>query len=64
VSFLFLFCFVEDEEGADGEGIDSPDAAIIYDEIMKLLEKDEYAPYASDVVVMRIGPSDQSRSSS
>jgi len=39
--------------------IDDPDASIIYDQTMALLEKEEYAPYASDVVVMRIGPSDQ-----
>jgi len=39
--------------------IDDPDASIIYDEVMHLLEKDEYAPYYSDIVVMRIPPSDQ-----
>ncbi|KIO17230.1 glycosyltransferase family 4 protein [Tulasnella calospora MUT 4182] len=39
--------------------IDDPDASIIYDQTMALLEKEEYAPYASDIVVMRIGPSDQ-----
>ncbi|KAG9002961.1 hypothetical protein FRB94_003432 [Tulasnella sp. JGI-2019a] len=39
--------------------IDDPDASIIYDQTMALLEREEYAPYASDVVVMRIGPSDQ-----
>jgi len=39
--------------------IDDPDASIIYDQTMALLEKEEYAPYASDVVVMRIPPSDQ-----
>jgi len=39
--------------------IDDPDASIIYDQTMALLEREDYAPYASDVVVMRIGPSDQ-----
>jgi glycosyltransferase involved in cell wall biosynthesis len=39
--------------------IDDPDASIIYDQTMALLEKEEYAPYASDIVVMRIPPSDQ-----
>jgi alpha,alpha-trehalose phosphorylase (configuration-retaining) len=42
--------------------IDDPDAAIIYDETMQLLEKEEYAPYANDIIVMRIPPSDQSES--
>ncbi|KAG8725418.1 hypothetical protein FRC09_020424 [Ceratobasidium sp. 395] len=39
--------------------IDDPDASIIYDETMQLLEKQEYMPYSNDIVVMRIGPSDQ-----
>lgn len=39
--------------------IDDPDASIIYDETMQLLEKMEYAHYVNDIVVMRIGPSDQ-----
>ncbi|KAG8926435.1 hypothetical protein FRC01_008871 [Tulasnella sp. 417] len=30
--------------------IDDPDASIIYDQTMALLEKEEYAPYASDIV--------------
>lgn len=39
--------------------IDDPDASIIYSETLALLETEEYAPYASDIVVMRIPPSDQ-----
>ncbi|KAG8767816.1 hypothetical protein FRC15_005458 [Serendipita sp. 397] len=39
--------------------IDDPDASIIYSEVLALLETEEYAPYASDIVVMRIPPSDQ-----
>ncbi|KAF8418597.1 hypothetical protein EV426DRAFT_539439 [Tirmania nivea] len=39
--------------------VDDPDASIIYDEIMKLLESDRYARWANDIIVMRIGPSDQ-----
>jgi hypothetical protein len=40
--------------------IDDPDASIIFDETMILLERPEYAAYSNDIVVMRIGPSDQS----
>jgi len=39
--------------------IDDPDASIIFDETMALLELPQYAPYSNDIVVMRIGPSDQ-----
>lgn len=39
--------------------VDDPDASIIYDEIMHLLTTDAYAPYAKDIVVMRLPPSDQ-----
>ncbi|KAG8835729.1 hypothetical protein FRC17_001520 [Serendipita sp. 399] len=39
--------------------IDDPDATIIYSEVLALLEREEYAPYAADIVVMRIPPSDQ-----
>ncbi|CAE6442867.1 unnamed protein product [Rhizoctonia solani] len=39
--------------------IDDPDASIIFDETMALLERPDYAPYSNDIVVMRIGPSDQ-----
>src|SRR5271167_3560652 len=39
--------------------VDDPDATIIYDQIMDLLETDEIAPYASDIVVNRLPPSDQ-----
>ncbi|THH09089.1 hypothetical protein EW146_g8790, partial [Bondarzewia mesenterica] len=39
--------------------VDDPDASIIYDEIMMLLATEQYAPYANDIVVMRLPPSDQ-----
>lgn len=39
--------------------IDDPDATIIYSEILELLETPEYSHYASDIIVMRIPPSDQ-----
>ncbi|KAF8475057.1 hypothetical protein BDZ91DRAFT_690810 [Kalaharituber pfeilii] len=39
--------------------VDDPDASIIYDETMKLLEQEPYAHCANDIIVMRIGPSDQ-----
>jgi len=39
--------------------IDDPDASIIYDQTMELLESEEYSDIANDVVVMRIPPSDQ-----
>lgn len=39
--------------------VDDPDATIIYDQILDMLEEEEYAPYASDVVVMRVPSSDQ-----
>ena len=39
--------------------IDDPDATIIYDQIMEMLEDDDISPYASDIVVMRLPSSDQ-----
>ncbi|KAI5780225.1 putative trehalose synthase [Peziza echinospora] len=39
--------------------VDDPDASLIYDDMMKLLEQGEYAHCASDIILMRIGPSDQ-----
>jgi alpha,alpha-trehalose phosphorylase (configuration-retaining) len=39
--------------------VDDPDATIIYDQIMDLLEEDEIQPFASDIVVVRLPPSDQ-----
>ncbi|KAG0136204.1 hypothetical protein HOY82DRAFT_625859 [Tuber indicum] len=39
--------------------IDDPDALIVYNETIKLLEHPKYAEITKDVVVMRIGPSDQ-----
>ncbi|KAF8582078.1 glycosyltransferase family 4 protein [Ramaria rubella] len=39
--------------------VDDPDASIIYDEILEILQKDEYKPYARDITVMRLPPSDQ-----
>ena len=40
--------------------MDDPDASIIYDETLKLLDREEYIHWANDIIVMRIGPSDQS----
>jgi len=39
--------------------IDDPDATIIYSEVLALLDTEQYAPYAADIIVMRIPPSDQ-----
>jgi alpha,alpha-trehalose phosphorylase (configuration-retaining) len=39
--------------------VDDPDATIIYDQIMDMLEVDEYSQYASDIVVCRLPASDQ-----
>jgi len=39
--------------------VDDPDATIIYDQIMDMLEQDEFSPFASDIVVVRLPPSDQ-----
>ncbi|KAG0136205.1 putative trehalose synthase [Tuber indicum] len=39
--------------------IDDPDGLIVYNKTIKLLEQPKYAEIAKDVVVMRIGPSDQ-----
>jgi alpha,alpha-trehalose phosphorylase (configuration-retaining) len=43
--------------------IDDPDATIIYDQVMALLEKDDVAPFASDICVMRLPASDQCKTS-
>ena len=40
--------------------IDDPDASIVFAETMELLAQLRYCVIAKDVVVMRIGPSDQS----
>jgi alpha,alpha-trehalose phosphorylase (configuration-retaining) len=39
--------------------IDDPDASIVSDQVMGLLQKEPYASFAHDIVVMHIGPSDQ-----
>jgi hypothetical protein len=39
--------------------VDDPDASIIYDQIMQLIASDSYKEYATDIVVMRLPPSDQ-----
>jgi len=41
--------------------IDDPDAAIVFTQTMELLAQPRYSAIAKDVVVMRIGSSDQSR---
>lgn len=39
--------------------VDDPDATIIYDEAVAALESDKYKYFKNDVIVMRLGPSDQ-----
>lgn len=39
--------------------VDDPDATIIYDQIMALLEEDEVSTFAADIIVMRLPASDQ-----
>lgn len=39
--------------------VDDPDASIIYDQVMHLINSDDYKYYAKDIVVMRLPPSDQ-----
>ncbi|KAG0636841.1 trehalose synthase [Tuber brumale] len=39
--------------------IDDPDGLIVFNETIKLLGQEKYSSIAKDVVVMRIGPSDQ-----
>lgn len=39
--------------------VDDPDASIIYDQIMALVNSDPYKEYAQDIVVMRLPPSDE-----
>ncbi|RPA79997.1 UDP-Glycosyltransferase/glycogen phosphorylase [Ascobolus immersus RN42] len=39
--------------------IDDPDASIVSDQVMGLLQKEPYSQFAHDIVVMHIGPSDQ-----
>lgn len=39
--------------------VDDPDASIIYDQVMQLINSEGYVEYAKDIVVMRLPPSDQ-----
>ncbi|EKM83027.1 hypothetical protein AGABI1DRAFT_111552 [Agaricus bisporus var. burnettii JB137-S8] len=39
--------------------VDDPDASIIYDQIMQIVNSEPYEAYAKDIVVMRLPPSDQ-----
>jgi len=39
--------------------VDDPDASIIYDQVMNLINSDKYKQYAHDIIVMRLPPSDQ-----
>ncbi|KAF7338413.1 Trehalose phosphorylase [Mycena venus] len=39
--------------------VDDPDASIIYDEVMQLINSEKYREFAKDIVVMRLPPSDQ-----
>lgn len=39
--------------------VDDPDASIIYDQVMHLINSESYVEFAKDIVVMRLPPSDQ-----
>jgi len=39
--------------------VDDPDASIIYDQVMNLVNSPDYKVYQSDIIVMRLPPSDQ-----
>lgn len=39
--------------------VDDPDASIIYDQVVQLIASEPYNIYQSDIVVMRLPPSDQ-----
>jgi glycosyltransferase involved in cell wall biosynthesis len=39
--------------------VDDPDATIIFDQIMDLLEEEDISPFAADIIVVRLPPSDQ-----
>ena len=43
--------------------VDDPDASLIYDQILELLQDDDYYDYARDISVMRLPPCDQRESS-
>lgn len=39
--------------------VDDPDASIIYDQVMQLINSEKYNAFSKDIVVMRLPPSDQ-----
>lgn len=39
--------------------VDDPDATIIYDQVLGLMQHKDYVKYSSDIVAMRLPPSDQ-----
>ena len=39
--------------------VDDPDASIIYDQVMQLMARPDYAKYSKDIIAMRLPPSDQ-----
>lgn len=39
--------------------VDDPDATIIYDQVMEIMQREESRPYAQDIIAMRLPPSDQ-----
>jgi len=43
--------------------VDDPDASIIYDQVIQLINSESYVEFAKDIVVMRLPPSDQRTSS-
>ena len=42
--------------------VDDPDATIIYDQVLNLIHSPQYSKYSSDMIAMRIPPSDQRES--
>jgi alpha,alpha-trehalose phosphorylase (configuration-retaining) len=39
--------------------VDDPDATIIYDQILEMLDEDDYSAFSSDVIVVRLPACDQ-----
>ena len=39
--------------------VDDPDASIIYDQVMQIMQREESKPFAQDIIAMRLPPSDQ-----
>ena len=39
--------------------VDDPDATIIFDQVMQLIQRPDYQKYSRDIIAMRLPPSDQ-----